>query len=457
MKARVLKAELMAKLGINNKEFIIESYNIDPLNLAFNLMLGNNLSLKNEYLNLATDYADYGFYDKAIGVLNMCGGTLSEYYKGYICFKSGNIKGAKEHYQKGESLSSDYVFPNKVEEMIILENAVSLLGKAPMANYYLGNFYYDKKEYNKAILNWEKCASLKPDFALAHRNLSIAYFNKQKDIEKAKEAIEKAFSLEGDNSRLLLEQDQFYAKAGVSDKERLEVLENNRKLLDGRDVLFLSYVTLLNKNGEYEKALNLIENHIFHPWEGGEGKVSGEYKTALFAIAEKEIENKNYQKAITLCEKTIVYPDNLGEGKLPNVPDNRAHYLIGICYKNLGENDLANKYFTLATAGSSVPEPVRYYNDQPSDYIYYQGLAYFELGKIDLAKKSFNQLIAFGKKHIFDKVEYDYFAVSMPELEVYEDDIQMRNNDYCNYMQFLGEKGMKEIEKYYAKVFNKKI
>lgn len=446
MKARALKAELMNKLGIDNSDFIDESHNIDPLNFAFNFMLGKVRALENDFLNLALDYIDYGFYDKACKVLDMCPNTLSSYYKGYAYYKSGDIEKAKECCQKGESLSSDYLFPNKIEEMIILENAVSVLDEAPMASYYLGNFYYDKREYEKAILNWERCADEKPDFALSYRNLSIAYFNKRKDIPKAKSLIEKAFSLEKDNSRLLLEQDQLYKKAGVSCEERLSVLENNRELLDGRDVLFLSYITLLNKNGNYEKALNLIENHIFHPWEGGEGKVSGEYKTSLFALAEAEIEKGNFQKAIEFCEKTTVYPDNLGEGKLPNVPDNRAHYLIGICYKNMGEFDKARKYFTLATSGSSSVEPVRYYNDQPSDYIYYQGLAHFELGETDLAKKSFNQLIAFGKRHIFDKVEYDYFAVSMPELEVYEDDIQKRNDDYCRYMLFLGERGMKEIE-----------
>lgn len=266
----------------------------------------------------------------------MCPNTLSSYYKGYAYYKSGDIEKAKECCQKGESLSSDYVFPNKIEEMIILENAVSVLDEAPMASYYLGNFYYDKKEYEKAILNWERSADEKPDFALSYRNLSIAYFNKRKDIPKAKSLIEKAFSLEKDNSRLLLEQDQLYKKAGVSCEEGLSVLENNRELLDGRDVLFLSYIALLNKNGNYEKALNLIENHIFHPWEGGEGKVSGEISYAfgseLEKLLDKNIDKPNWQisyqkslmlydrrdfeKAKTYCEKSFLYDNNFYQNHL---------------------------------------------------------------------------------------------------------------------------------------------
>lgn len=60
-------------------------------------------------------------------------------------------------------------------------------------------------------------------------------------------------------------------------------------------------------------------------------------------------------------------------------------------------------------------------------------------------ENSFNQLVLFGEKHINDKIEYDFFAVSMPELEVYQDDIQKRSDDYCKYLTYLGKKGLEEI------------
>ena len=57
----------------------------------------------------------------------------------------------------------------------------------------------------------------------------------------------------------------------------------------------------------------------------------------------------------------------------------------------------------------------------------------------------FGRLIAFGERHIFDVVGYDFFAVSMPELEVYQDDIQQRSDDYCRRLTALGHQGLREI------------
>lgn len=447
MKARVLKSELMRILNMDNTAFLKESYEIDKLSSGILYLLNKPLERTVNYLKLSLDYMQYGLYEKAVEILNNCKdrNPLSEYYKGYAEYNCGNASKAIEHYLKAEAMMSDYIFPNTVEEMLILENAIEVLGNAPMASYYLGNLLYDKKQYGKATEYWEKATELKPDFAMPYRNLSIAYYNKENNAEKALNAIKKAFSLESQNSRFLLEQDQISAKAGVSAKNRLEMLEQHKELLADRDVLYLAYVTLLNLNGRYGEALSCLENHTFHPWEGGEGKVSGEYKTALFALAESEMKNGNYQKAIALCERTLAYPENLGEGKLENVPDNKAYYLIGKCLKAIGNDEKSKEYFKFAASGSSTPAPVRYYNDQPSDYIYYQGLAFYELGDIKSAENSFNQLIAFGEKHISDKIEYDFFAVSMPELEVYQDDIQKRSDNYCEYLIYLGKNGLKEI------------
>ncbi|MDF2513605.1 MAG: hypothetical protein K0S04_3471, partial [Herbinix sp.] len=99
-----------------------------------------------------------------------------------------------------------------------------------------------------------------------------------------------------------------------------------------------------------------------------------------------------------------------------------------------------------ASVGLEAPSNVLYYNDQPSDTILYQGLANEELGNTGAARKAYHQLLAFGEKHLFDKVDYDYFAVSLPEIEVFQDNIQQRNDTYCNYLIGLGYLGLGKLE-----------
>ena len=454
MKARSLQAEIMTILGLDNHEFLKKSYELDRLSFGilyqyldqedFQTAMGGRTV---NYLKLSLEYMQFGLFQKAAAILELCPTVtpLTEYYKGYAYDMTGDKLHADACYKRGEKLPGDYCFPNSLEEMLMLEHAIASLPNSPMAHYYLGNLLYDKKQYARAIEHWEAAVSLKSDLAMAFRNLSIAYYNREHDTSKALAAIKRACKLEQDNSRFLLEQDQLFEKAGISCAERLFTLDEHRELIEDRDALCLAYIRLLNLNHHYRQAYSLLCRHRFHVWEGGEGKIAEQYKTSLFALAEQAMDEGRFEEALHMAEKTLTYPDNLGEGKLPNVPDNRAYYLMGKCYQLLKHPDKAESCFILASSGEQAPAPVLYYNDQPSDYIYYQGLAFYELGQIGSARKSFHQLIAYGKRHIFDKAEYDFFAVSLPELEVYQYDMQKYHQEYCRHLITLGEKGLREI------------
>lgn len=49
-----------------------------------------------------------------------------------------------------------------------------------------------------------------------------------------------------------------------------------------------------------------------------------------------------------------------------------------------------------------------YYNDQPPEMIYYQGLAYRKLGDEEQAVQRFCKLVDYGKEHIGDEIKIDY-------------------------------------------------
>ncbi|MGN0779143.1 MAG: DUF5107 domain-containing protein [Aristaeellaceae bacterium] len=457
MKARSLKASILAQVCPDSSEyraFLEDSLAIDPLYLsllcrgtdstAFERATGGRIE---EYLNVAYEFIGFGFWQDAADVLARCPAEspLKHYARAYAEGMLGHPDAAKAEAETAEALSTDLCFPNRLEEMLILDYAVSILPAAPKAHYYLGELLYDKKQYEAAVRHWQTAIDQMPNLAPAHRNLSIAHYN-HGDRSLAAAEIATACRLEPENSRFLLEQEQLLRRLGRPVRERLALLEAQRDIVPDRYALMLAYVTLLNQDGQYEKALDLLTHYTFHVWEGGEGKVADEYKTALFGLAEKALTDSRPEEAIAYARRTLVYPDNLGEGKLDNVPDNRAYYVMGCAYRLLQDETNATACFEKATEGSQVPEPVRYYNDQPSDYIYYQGLAYAALGNLEKAKKSFHQLIIFGQQHIFDQVGYDFFAVSMPELEVYQDDIQQRSDDYCRRMTVLGRRGLSEMK-----------
>ncbi len=360
------------------------------------------------------------------------------------------MEGAAEVWKRAENTSPDFCFPNNVSDIKVLREAQIVCeymsSSAPMASYYLGNLFYDRKRYEDAIHEWEKAAAGRPDFALPYRNLSIAYYNKEHNGAKALDAIGRACALEPGNSRFLLEQDQLLARVGADPLVRLSLMEGKSAVTEERDALCLNYVRLLNLNGKYHEAMDILTKHIFHVWEGGEGKVAEEYKNALFGLAAEAVAAGNYDKALELLNKTFDYPDNLGEGKLFNVPDNRAWYLIGEAESAKGDKAAAEAAYKKAAEGEIKPEIVRYYNDIPSDYIYWLGLAKARLGLREEALDAMRALIDFGNEHLNDVVEYDFFAVSMPELEVYEDDIKKKNDEYCKHLVSLGVKGLGEVD-----------
>ena len=462
MKARTLKAALLRRLGRDNSSWLEDSLQIDPLYMGclFEKALTDKTSECSEeafadwkrkmnadpdhFLELSLLYGGAGLYQDAIQILECCENSspMILYYLGYFYFLSGETLLAHALFEKAETLSPDYCFPNKLEEIRILETAIRTLSAAPMAHYYLGCLLYDKKQYEEAVSHWEQCLLQKDGFAMAYRNLSIAYYNKQKNPQKAMEAMEKACALDSSYPRFLLEYDQLAAKSGVPFSQRLKTLEARRDLVLQRDDLTLRYITLLNCSGKYEKALEILSSRNFHPWEGGEGKVSGQYRYALIHLAQNLLAKGKAEDAFSLLEKSLSYPHNLGEGKLPNVRDNEAYYYMGIASEKTGGSEKAIYYWGLAASGPSQPEPVLYYNDQPSDYIFYQGLANLRLGRKEEAAGCFHRMVSYGEKHLFDQVSYDFFAVSLPEIEVYQDDIALRSSQYCNYLRALGDLGL---------------
>ncbi|WP_435920762.1 DUF5107 domain-containing protein [Paenibacillus sp. DYY-L-2] len=400
-------------------------------------------------MNLASDYTECGLYAEAGEVLEQ--GIMSKgnsvypmlhYALAYVYQQEGRIEEAAAQRQAGQAAPPDYCFPNRLFELQILTSALEFHPSDDKAHYYLGNFLYDKKRSEEAILHWEKSAKLQQQFPTVHRNLALAYFNKRNDSEAARLSLEKAFECNPADARVFYELDQLYKKIGMPAKDRFSRFNQHLELVEKRDDLVLEYITLLNLLGKHEEALEALMSRKFHPWEGGEGKVTGQYVLTLVELAKQALHEQNGALAIELLDRALHYPDNLGEGKLEGAQENHIHYTLGNAYKQLGNEEKAASHWALASQGLDEPASAMYYNDQPPEMIFYQGLAWLQLGNLKEAKRRFNKLIDYGEKHLFDDIKIDYFAVSLPDFLVFEDDLNKRNRIHCLYMIGLGLLGL---------------
>lgn len=464
IKARGLKAYILRKL--DRKEaalsWIVESLCLDPFDFVsgYELVILQNCEdealsdwkerlrgFKENYLMTARDYAEFGAYGEAIWVLEECTESypMILYYKAY--YKNCIGESFTETLKAAEAADPAYCFPNKLEDIEVLQFAIQNAENSAKACYYLACLYYDKRQYEKAIHLWGKSVSQDDTYPLAHRNLAIAYYNKQQDKEKALTSMEKAFALDESDVRMFLELDQLRKKIGYTFEERLATFEKYITLVDKRDDLYIEYITLLNMTGQYEAAYSHVMKHHFHPWEGGEGKVTGQYVLSLLQMAKADMAAGGFAAAKEKLEKAFVYPHNLGEGKLEGCKDNHLYYYLGLAEEALGNADRAKECFALATLGTDEPAGVMYYNDQPADMIMYQGMAHLKLGQKDKAQQRFARLAQYGEEHLEDEVKIEYFAVSLPDLTVFEDDYTLRNKAHCHYLMGLAAYGCGDLEK----------
>lgn len=243
-----------------------------------------------------------------------------------------------------------------------------------------------------------------------------------------------------------MELDQLYKRLNRAPEDRLKFLEDNLIVADQRDDVYLERVTLYNLLGEYETALNLLKARQFHPWEGGEGKASGQYIFSLVELAKQYDEEGQYEKAITYLNNAKTYPHNLGEGKLYGTQENDIDYWLGCAYEAAGDAEQAKKYFEQATIGLDEPSAAVFYNDQQPDKIFYQGLAWRKLGNNERANNIFKKLSDYGALHANDEVKIDYFAVSLPNLLIFDDDLNLRNRIHTSFLQGLGALGLNELD-----------
>jgi tetratricopeptide (TPR) repeat protein len=209
-------------------------------------------------------------------------------------------------------------------------------------------------------------------------------------------------------------------------------LERNRALVDQRDDLVVELVTLYNQTSENEKALQILSARRFHPWEGGEGLVSGQYVTAHLLLGRQALKAGDSAGALKHFAAARNYPENLGEAKHLLTLETHLDYFSGLALQERGRSDDAHRHWQKAVETHTGH----------TEMAFYKALALRELNCQSQATSILNELLEFASGQINATPKIDYFATSLPNFLLFDDDLVKRNRIRCLYLAGLAKRGL---------------
>ncbi|MEM1084638.1 MAG: DUF5107 domain-containing protein [Verrucomicrobiota bacterium] len=401
-------------------------------------------------LDLVFDYTDAGFAYTALGLLELHHGNpvtpsavpnpleqsqMTRYVRAWL-------SGETDDLSKARSQSFDRFFPSRLHEQIILEWALNQPGDDPLAAYGLGNYCFDLKRHEEARDLWERASVT--DSPQSHRNLGIARWNINRDGEGARQAYLKAIDADPTDSRLISEYDQLRQKTNDPLAERLEFLESHREQVAQRDDATVALASLYNLLDRPQEALDLLLSRRFHPWEGGEGSVLRQYTTARLLLGQQALDKADAEEALKQFTLAMDTPESLGEAYHLLQAKANVNYWIGRSMKALGRHDEAEKHFRLSAEEEGDFSEMAVTCHSPLSF--YRGLSLRELGCDEQADTLFRDLKRFAEEGLKTRAKIDYFATSLPNLLVFEEDLQQRRDAEHHLLLALAHHGLGEAE-----------
>ncbi len=284
------------------------------------------LSEADDYLEIARAYINAGLLAEGISVLEEYLKDrervypLVYYYLGYLWDRKGDEEKAMTYFQSGAKEKPDFLFPNEIESLAVLETALRYNPTDGCALYALGNLLYALGREEEALGIWEQ-AEKQFAFPPLYRNLALAYLKVRGDIERVEELYLKAMDLEK-NWRLYLELDRIYASVNEKGK-RLNLLQSAPEEVRRKSQVVARLAEVYLELGEYDKTIELLMSNTFRPWEG-EVRMRQIYYRAYVERGKKLFEEGRYEEARESFERALEYPRNIGVGKPYNARDEEA-------------------------------------------------------------------------------------------------------------------------------------
>jgi len=151
-----------------------------------------------------------------------------------------------------------------------------------------------------------------------------------------------------------------------------------------------------------------------------------QFTRAHLLLGRKALQAGDATKALEHFQSAMVTPANLGEAYHLLQAKADVNYWCGVALQALGRGDEARVCFQASAddVGDFADMAVTEHSPLSS----YRGLALRALGQEDAAKALFEDLRAYAGRKLGETAKIDYFATSLPNLLVFDEDIQQRKD-----------------------------
>lgn len=442
IEAKNLKTTILRKTDCSGEAAIVadEVLAVDPINpyATYEAVKGGAVSQSEfeklmrdqpeSYLELAVSYLNNGFPTEAEAILSYIDAKASyptaKFYLGYLADQRGDKTVAQSCFQEAVTMSIDYCFPFRLETIKVYEKALEYMPENAVICYYLGNLYFDKQP-DKAMNWWQRSVAADPKFAMAYRNLGWGCKFHLKDWEKAIVNYEKAISLDSSQAIFFDELDEVYEAAGTDVRKRCDMLHKHHDVVCKRYAPLVREIRMLTATGDYATAIKHLTTYFFSRQEGVNDLHDIHVDACLLAGQHKLSENK-LQEAYEYFQLANEYPENQWVNREEYYARNaQIWYLTAQALDALNKKSEARKLYRQAAL----------LDTKLSDYGYYKVLAMQKTGMKADAETICRRMIEAGKVKVTDRVDNFFvsFGPGRTEAEV---------NTEAYYSQGLGYLGL---------------
>ncbi|WP_339922985.1 DUF5107 domain-containing protein [uncultured Cyclobacterium sp.] len=286
------------------------------------------------YLELAAVYKKYNQTEAALEVLeNSPSHALVNLWLAFLdpAQKDAQLKEMLNH-------STAFVLPFRKETLPMLKWAQSEVSSWKV-DYYLALNLLAMEQEAEAHRLLEKIGQ-SADEATFYLSRAML-LDTQMGVSPLKD-LEKSLALDKTEWRTYFQLIKHHVAAG-DDQKAMKIAREATKAFSGNYVLEMEFIKLLNKNGDYKTAINLLDKIEVLPHEGaGGGRTL--YENVYLNATLQDIQNKKWTAATSKIEKSRIWPENLGVGKPYNPREILQDYLAAMVNKARNNQQQFSKY-----------------------------------------------------------------------------------------------------------------